>query len=93
MFECHITMLKDCPRVMRRFEEIAKILQWKTSSIEGDPFLGKDTFFYFTCYHTSLPEIQKKMDKLCIFLKDRGYKVIRKKIELVIYDTKEKPPI
>lgn len=87
-YECHITCVK--PETTYYLEQLAKERKWKTSYIVGDPLLGNEGFFYFTCHSNSYDKIFSKMELLYIKLIELfGSKlVIRKKIEKVVYDTK-----
>jgi hypothetical protein len=82
-YECHVTV--DRPSNPDDFNTLAQNLGWKTSCIDGDPVLGKKVFFYFTCHGTYYGRIYEKMELLASMLGDR---VVRKKIEQIIYDTK-----
>lgn len=84
IFECHITVAR--PDNQRRLEALAVEHGWKTSFIEGDPLLGKQGFFYFTSYHTSLVEMKIRMHEFADLL---PVPVLRKKIEEIVYDTKK----
>lgn len=86
-FECHVTVDKlDFQPVIEIHKDIAAEQGWKTSAIDGDPVLGQKVFFYFTCFSTDLVEIVTKMNKLAEAL---GAAVVRKKIESIIYDSRE----
>lgn len=85
MFECHITIaVKDA----EIGEEVAKEHHWKTSEIQRDPVLGKDSYFYLTTHNKTFLEIYSRMEEVINSLKEYGVPIIREKIELIVYDTK-----
>jgi hypothetical protein len=85
IYECHITCdQKDAEEASR----VATWHGWKTSEIARDPTLGNDTYFYLTSHSTDLIVLHKHMDYMARFLADAGVRVLRKKIELIVYDTK-----
>lgn len=84
-YECHITMLGDPKKV----EPLVKSLKWKFSAIDGDPTLGDGIKLYATRHYNSRMEQGRVLDELLITatkLEEFGIEVIRRKIELVIYD-------
>lgn len=83
LYECHVTVRK--PVDSSAYDNLASTLKWKTSSIDRDPVLGDDVFFYFTSYGSTLDSIKLRMERLSSEL---GEAVIRKKIELIVFDTK-----
>lgn len=87
MYECHITIEK--PENLDRVLYLAKHYQWKTSYIQNDPLLGNNPYFYFTCHHSDEKSIFEKMDEFAWVLSFDGVKVLRQKIEKIIYDTKK----
>ncbi len=91
MFECHVTVSADPQINSRGFLELtAKTFGWKTSVIDGDAVLGQYPYFYFTKHNKDFKEIFDQMEYLDVTLTSNDVKVIRKKIELIIYDTKMK---
>ena len=85
MYECHVTLHNPNKEIC---ELIAKDFKWKTSEIERDPVLGNDTFFYFTSHSKNFVALMEEMQELENQLTIAEQTVIRKKIELIIYDTK-----
>lgn len=87
-FECHVTI--NTPEGMKylRCVDLAEELGWHSSMIDGDPVLGKGSRFYFTCHAREYIGLYNKMEHLVLTLKTLGFTVLRKKIELVMYDTK-----
>ncbi len=85
-FECHITMLGD----PKEIEPLVKNTGWKFSAINGDPVLGDG----IKCYATMLFSSLLKDDSYClnqlistaVALEGLGVKVLRRKVERVIYD-------
>lgn len=87
LFECHIT----CPLKYKEWcEKIAKATKWKTSEIERDPVLGKDSFFYLTTHSDDYMVLYNRMKRTVEYLNQVDNIVIREKIELIMYDTKVK---
>lgn len=84
-YEAHITMLGDPDKI----EPIVKATGWKFSKIDGDPTLGSGIKCYATKHFKATID---KEDVLCMLhlvantLKNHNSNVIRRKIELVIYD-------
>jgi hypothetical protein len=85
MYECHITLhLADAGRASSIL-----IPGWKTSEIARDPVLGDDTHFYLTAHDRDSLTIYEAMRLMSKMLAESGIEIIRKKIELTVYDTKE----
>ena len=64
-------------------------LGWKFSCIDGDPVLGAGVKCYATTFSKGSKELQAIQDELDVaahVLQDAGCRVIRKKIELVVFD-------
>jgi hypothetical protein len=67
--------------------------KWKFSAIDGDITLGDGVKCYATMHY---PErlgdlgVREALDNTATRLRNYGANVIRKKIELVIYDSKQK---
>lgn len=87
-FECHITFTK--PKDVKPLV----IDKWKFSSIDGDPVLGAGIKSYYTRQYPAsfdVKEVVKDMDKLIpIINKEKNHKVLRTKVELVLYDNRIK---
>ena len=85
MYECHITT--ELPVDTSFYSELAKEHGWKTSYIVGDPLLGDRGFFYFTSYDSNFDRMFSRMERMAMQIPG---KVLRKKIEQIVYDTKRK---
>lgn len=84
-YECHVTMMGN-PQTIRL--EVEK-LKWKFSVIDGDPVLGEGVKCYATrLFNTKLGtnEIVSQLLEVASVLSNYGFKVLRRKVELVIYD-------
>jgi hypothetical protein len=86
-YECHITVdaNKDGANAI---ENIGRIHNWKTSYISGDPELGKGDRFFLTKHFNDKKYAMANVDVITLSLKSMGYKVVRKKVELIVADTK-----
>lgn len=84
-FECHITVPTE---YAEKAASIAAALGWKTSEIARDPLLGDKNFFYLTRHSMGLEAIMSSMENCAGFLRDAGVPVLRKKIEVIIYDAR-----
>ena len=85
-YECHITMLlKPNTKIEKQHRG-----QWKFSQIDGDPVLGDGVKSYLTTFypeHMTLEEIVDEMNYKAESI--RGIydaKILRTKVELVVYD-------
>lgn len=93
MYECHITIELPDSVFITLLEK--KILEngWKFSKIDGDPIFGKGIKCYATQHFNSSKNVNKvleEMNNVAEHLDILGFNVIREKIELIIYDTKNK---
>lgn len=86
-FECHITVLLENAEIA---QSVADAYNWHTSQIERDPVLGKASYFYLTEHSDNLEELFEEMRECSTALRMRGIKVVREKIEAILYDTKGK---
>lgn len=72
---------------------LIEALAWKFSCINGDPDLGGGPREYAT-HHGSpnapIEGIIHELNRVAGILKEAGFNVIRRKVELVMYDTKGK---
>ena len=84
-YEAHVTMLG----LPWKYRTVVEDLGWKFSVIDGDPTLGDGIKCYATKhFKASLPkeEVLKELLDAADILKIEGCNVVRRKIELVIYD-------
>lgn len=90
MYECHITLeLTNIAYI----EELIESMGWKFSKIDGDPVLGEGVKCYATAHFNAsknVSEVIEEMSHVAGSLHVCGYKVIRQKVELIVYDTKRK---
>lgn len=84
-YECHVTMVGD-PVELRPYVESMK---WKFSAIDGDPVLGEGVKCYATRQFKGTSDKESVLIKLrqaAWLLENEGFEVIRRKVELVLYD-------
>jgi hypothetical protein len=91
-YECHITMEPNAFKESH-IQLVVEKLGWKFSKIDGDPALGTGTRYYATA------NFGKQMGKRAVIAHmsqvahhlDMGFglKVVRAKVEVVIFDTKK----
>ena len=88
-YECHITMEGDAKKI----EPIVEKTGWKFSKIDGDPILGAGVKCYATAHFNTRycrEFVQQQVDLVAqIFREQKGIKLLRRKVELVLYDIKE----
>lgn len=85
-YECHITVEITKDKAIRTaWEVLADRCGWKTSCIDGDPLLGAKSHFYFTRHSKNFMYLFDQMNEFSEMI---NAKIIRKKIELIVYDTK-----
>jgi hypothetical protein len=89
-YECHITCADHVePRALKlEIESYA----WKFSRIAGDPTLGIETFCYATKHLDAklpLDRVIMRMNAVARALECSGFTVVRQKVELVMYDSRE----
>lgn len=85
LYETHITVNVQDAQVAA---SVAADRHWKTSQIDGDPVLGDKPFFYLTRYGTNFEQVIEDLHKCVEDLKKWDVRVLREKIEAIIYDTK-----
>lgn len=86
-YEAHITMLGDPVKI----QEECKNFYWFFSKIDGDPALGDGIKCYLTrqfSHRLTKEEVLHHLLEAAENLEKRGIKVVRKKVELVIYDSR-----
>lgn len=84
-YEVHVT----CPDPNDKdqgmlYSRIAKEVSWKTSTINDHG----NSKFYFTSHFKTEETARRKLIELTDILRDRRVKILREKIEHIIYDTK-----
>lgn len=89
-YECHITMVGNPNSI----EHNTKGIGWKFSKIDGDPDLGKGVKCYATMHYSfsrnNEEDIVEKVNQYADFLNEfLDIEVIRRKVELVVYDSKQ----
>lgn len=88
-YECHITLSCEDYGHKGWTKAAIECLDWKFSCIDGDPDLGKGIKCYATIQYNrkkSIEEVTKLVSEAAKYLRDKGCRVLREKIELVIYD-------
>lgn len=87
-YECHITLESKHPHSLR---ETLEALGWKFSAVDGDPNLGSGVKCYATRQYNServaLHHVIEIVKDLAENLRLQNYKVLREKVELVVYDS------
>ncbi len=87
-YEAHITLEKIDREIE---EETIKELGWKFSCIDGDPLLGKKPFSYATKHFSPRlrqSKVINEIESIADSLASLGFIVLRSKLELVLWDTK-----
>lgn len=94
-YECHITMESNGLLSPAGIKDVVETSGWSFSQIDGDPQLGKGVKCYAT-NHFNFSEagveavqqsiVLNELDTYVDLYKSRGAKVIRKKIEKIVYD-------
>lgn len=88
-YECHVTMLGN-PSGLR---PLVEDLGWIFSSIVDDICLGEGIKCYATMHYSfarhSQEQVINLVDGVSDQLKQLGVNVLRKKVELVVYDSKQ----
>lgn len=89
LFECHITVHFSDSLIAA---SIAEQNHWKTSEIARDPVLGDKPFYYLTKYDEDYVKLFSHLKMTVGDLQRAGARVLREKIELIMYDTKAQAP-
>lgn len=92
IFEIHFTFPREASsRVEQACKDISASvakLQVKFSVIAGDPVMGPETYCYASAHARSMNNSLGIVSILETFFAGRGILPLRKKIEIVVYDTK-----
>lgn len=85
-YECHVTFLYP------GYMDPKLFFGWKFSQINGDPVLGDGIKSYLTKHFNdktnSLESVINEVEHIATSLKIVGFKVLRTKVEHVVYDSK-----
>jgi hypothetical protein len=97
-YECHITIVPDTSSWPVEFNErVKKAVErtgWVYSMIENDIILGHGSKHYATQHFNrdfTVPEVVQLLDITADMLQALGFKIIRRKVELVLHDVRSKP--
>ncbi len=87
-YECHITLLGD--KVLLKKE--VEALKWIFSCIDGDIVLGEGVKCYATMHYSfqrhTEDDVINYTNAIAAKLFKKGINPLRRKVELVLYDTK-----
>lgn len=87
-YECHITLESTDKDKTRKAVEV---LGWKFSAIDGDPVLGAGVKCYATRHYNHRHQsvsIVSIVNHTASLLHEMGEEITRRKVELVIYDSR-----
>lgn len=89
-YECHVT-IESANRYMTEMKVLS--VGWTFSAIDGDPILGEGVKCYATKHFNStknnVEEVIAFVDFAAASIHDSVSKVVRRKVELVLYDNRE----
>ncbi len=89
-YECHITMLGDPAKI----KPLVESYKWKFSAIDGDSVFGDGVKCYATMMYSALNDQQYCVNKTLDVANNLELlfhvKVIRRKVELVVFDDRSK---
>lgn len=91
-YECHVTMVANRDMFPTIKANVDK-LSWKFSAIDGDPSLGEGVKCYATKHFRANMDpttVLEKLNETADEITKSGVEVVRRKIELVIYDDRAK---
>lgn len=92
-YECHVTFLANGNGGLLQAQKVVQVMGWTFSKIDGDILYGGGIKCYATHHfnkRVKLPVVQLCVEEVGDVLADGGFKVLREKIELVIYDKRYK---
>ncbi len=84
-FECHVTVEGDPVQIRPHVEAV----KWKFSAIDGDINLGDGIKCYATRQFNrrlETREVEENLFAMAEILVKAGFKVLRRKVEMVIFD-------
>lgn len=81
-YECHLTFTGDSALTAAYHADD----RWKFSRIEGDPFLGQQTYCYLTAWGAYQNILEGEMWTKIEEVKKYGLPLVRAKIEHIIFD-------
>ena len=84
-FECHITCSVEDALLVER---TGLKNNWKFSCINGDALMGAKPHCYLTNYNADAQKLKEDMETMSDLLNFNGVKILRQKIERIIFDTK-----
>ena len=89
-YECHITLEPPADAGLRKTaDDLAKLRGFKTSVLKGDEVMGDDALLYCTSHDRDVLRMHERMNQLADDLASAGLRVLRRKIEHVIFDVRE----
>lgn len=89
-YECHITLEPPAqPGLRQTAEDLAKLRRFKTSELVGDEVMGDAKLLYCTSHSATYDMLFRRMCQLNDDLVRAGLKVLRRKIEHVVFDSRE----
>lgn len=92
-YECHITIEQLPNQSREHVRQAVERTGWKFSAIDGDPVLGNKVLCYATRHFANQMapgDVSQRMNIVAEDLSTNQLKVVRQKVELVVYDTKWK---
>lgn len=88
-YEIHITVHLPPNKARENlYKHLAKAEGWKTFKSDGDPLLGAGIKFYFTRHSKTENAAYSDLNAMTDVLRDNYVKILREKIEHIIFDTK-----
>lgn len=88
-YECHVTMIGDDNEIRPLVEDCG----WIFSCIANDICLGEGIKCYATMHYSfarhTVGQVIENVETVSTNLKSSGVNVIRTKVELVVYDSKQ----
>lgn len=88
-YEVHITM-SEVPDTLS-LKSLLLTYFWHYAKIDGDPQLGDRVYHYATVIYTGgweILEVRDRMEAMAIRLKEIGCKIVRKKIQHIVFDSR-----